>query len=433
MNLIYLQPLELKTYEYNNKDHPQEQINILADMITRFGFNSPIIIDKNHEIIAWHGRLLASQKLWLERVPCLVKDNLTEKEIREYRLLDNRIAELATNNLENIQIELEALQLDYLNELYIDIVEVQTDNAIEKEIIEDDVPTITTEPLVQYWDIFQLWNHILMYWDSTQKEDVEKLMSGEKAEMIFTDPPYNVNYKWQWENTSNTILNDKMSQNQFEIFLDDIFKRYSEITSEKAGVYVFHSTSTQREFQNMLEKNGFEIKNQLIWNKPMAALGWGDYRWKHEPFFYCTKKWKSANFYGDRTHATVIDIHSKKSEKSIAQAILRSRELEKEWKTTIWTMKRENVNEYVHPTQKPVELIGYALNNSSKKWDIVVDLFGGSGSTLIACEKHSRRARIMELDPKYVETIIKRFYEYTNWQQKIECLNRRLDLSDILY
>lgn len=432
MNLIYLHPSKLKTYEYNNKDHPQEQIDILADMITRFGFNSPIILDQNHEIIAGHGRLLASQKLWLERVPCLIKENLTEKEIREYRLLDNRIAELATNNIENIQIELEALQLDYLNELYIDIVAVQTDNAISKEIIEDDVPAVATEPLVQYGDIFQLGNHILMFGDSTKKEDVEKLMSGEKAQMIFTDPPYNVNYKWQWENTSNTILNDKMSQSQFEIFLDNVFKRYSEIISEKAGVYVFHSTSTQREFQNALEHNGFEIKNQLIWNKPHASLGWGHYQWKHEPFFYCSFKGNSPNFYWDRTHSTIIDIHAKKSEKSLAQAILRSRELEKEWKTTIWSMKRENVNEYVHPTQKPVELIGYALENSSKKWDIVVDLFGGSGSTLITCEKHGRRARIMELDGKYIETIIKRYYEYSGNLAGIQCLNRNFDISLIL-
>lgn len=195
MNFIYLHPSELKTYEYNNKDHPAEQIEILADMIMRFGFNSPIILDQNHEIIAGHGRLLASQKLGLERIPCIIKENLTEKEIREYRLLDNRIAELATNNIENIQIELEALQLDYLNELYIDIVEVQTENAIQKELIEDEVPIVTTEPIVQYGDIFQLGNHILMYGDSTKKEDVEKLMNHEKAQMIFTDPPYNVNYK----------------------------------------------------------------------------------------------------------------------------------------------------------------------------------------------------------------------------------------------
>jgi DNA modification methylase len=432
MNIIYLKPSELKNYEYNNKDHPPEQIKILMDMITRFGFNSPIIIDSEYTIIAGHGRLIASMNLDLEIVPCLIKDNLTPKEVREYRLLDNRIAELATDNLENITIELEALQLDWLNELYSDIVEVDTIDAINKETIEDDVPRAPDEMIVERWDIFQLGTHILMFWDSTSPEDVKTLMSGEKASMVFTDPPYNVNYKGGGENTSNTIMNDKMSTDQFAQFLDMVFSRYQEISVEKAWVYIFHSTSTQREFQNSLEKAGFEIKNQLIWNKPMASLGWGDYRWKHEPFFYCTFKGNSANFYGDRTHGTVIDIHETKSEKDLAKAIIRSREIEKEWRTTIWSMKRENVQEYVHPTQKPVELIGYALENSSKKGEIVVDLFGGSGSTLIACEKYHRRSRIMELDPQYIQVIIKRYYEYTGIREGIRCLNRDIDLSPIL-
>ena len=163
MNIIYLKPSELKNYEYNNKDHPPEQIKILMDMITRFGFNSPIIIDSEYTIIAGHGRLIASMNLDLEIVPCLIKDNLTPKEIREYRLLDNRIAELATDNLENITIELEALQLDWLNELYSDIVHVETDDAIAKEIIEDDVPLPPKETHVERGDIFQLGNHVLMF------------------------------------------------------------------------------------------------------------------------------------------------------------------------------------------------------------------------------------------------------------------------------
>lgn len=234
MNIIYLKPSELKNYEYNNKDHPPEQIKILMDMITRFGFNSPIIIDSEYTIIAGHGRLIASMNLDLERVPCIIKDNLTPKEVREYRLLDNRIAELATDNIENITIELEALQLDWLNELYSDIVQVETDDAIAKEIIEDDVPLPPKETIVERGDIFQLGNHILMYGDSTSQDDVKALMSGEKASMVFTDPPYNVNYKGGGENTSNTILNDKMSTDQFAQFLDMVFARYKEISQEKA-------------------------------------------------------------------------------------------------------------------------------------------------------------------------------------------------------
>ena len=432
MNISQKLVSELISYTYNNKEHPEEQIALLSQMIRDYGFNSPIIIDSSNTIIAGHGRLEAAKRLWLERVPCVIKDDLSDEQIRVYRLLDNRIAELATNNLENITIELEALQLDWMNELYSWIVEVQTVDALDREAIEDDVPLPQETYTVEIGDIFQLGDHILMCWDSTNSEHIQKLMSGEKADMIFTDPPYNVNYKGQGENTSNTILNDKMSDESFDLFLKEVFARYNEISQDKAWVYVFHSTSTQAQFEKWLEANNFTIKNQLIWDKPMASLGWWDYRWKHEPFFYATKKGYSANFYWDRTHSTVWDFDTDKSDKVLLERIKHAREARKEGKTTVRSMKRDNVNEYVHPTQKPVELIGYALNNSSRKGEIVADLFGWSGSTLIACEKHQRRCRSMELDPRYIEVMIKRYFQYTWWQQKIECLSRPLDITDIL-
>lgn len=186
---------ELLGYAQNNKDHPEEQITLLAEMIKNYGFNSPIIIDSAHTIIAGHGRLEAAKKLGLDRVPCIVKDDLSESQIREYRLLDNRIAEMATNNIENIRLELEALNLDWMNELYADIVEVQSVEALERETIEDDAPLAQETYTVEIGDIFQLGDHILMCGDSTSTEHIQKLMSGEKADMIFTDPPYNVNYK----------------------------------------------------------------------------------------------------------------------------------------------------------------------------------------------------------------------------------------------
>jgi DNA modification methylase len=193
--------------------------------------------------------------------------------------------------------------------------------------------------------------------------------------MVFTDPPYNVNYKGQGKNTKRGIENDHMQEEQFYSMLKDWFSRYKEIVQEEAGIYVFHSSSTQALFEKALKCSGFEIKNQLIWNKPSAALGWGDYRWKHEPFFYCGVIGGKTKFYGDRTHGTVIETLKGKSEKQLLNILKRAKEAEKEGKGTIWTMKRANVNEYVHPTQKPVELIEYALFNSSKQYDNVVDLF----------------------------------------------------------
>lgn len=428
LDIVYKSPEELITYAFNNKDHPQEQIDILCNIIQRFWFNSPIILDKNNVIIAGHGRIYAAKKLWLPYVPCIIKNNLSDKEVREYRLLDNRIAELATNNLQNIQIELEAIQSDFLNDLYSDIVLVQTDDALDRELHEDDVPLPKKKCYVKHGDIYQLGRHILMCWDSTNYEEIEKLLSGQKAALLFTDPPYNVNYKGTGQNTSNHILNDQMSSTSFLAFLLAVFKNCHQRTSDTCPFYVFHSASTQIQFETALKENGFEIKNQMVWNKPSAALGWWDYRWKHEPFFYGGKKWEKTVFYGDRTHSTVWDFDMSKSDETLLKRIKHAREAEKQGKTTVWSMRRDNVAEYVHPTQKPVELIGYALENSSKIGDLILDPFGWSGSTLIAAEKHQRRCCMMELDAQYVQVIIQRFYEYTKWVENITCLNRSVDI-----
>jgi DNA modification methylase len=305
-------------------------------------------------------------------------------------------------------------------------------NEEYNEEIEDEIPNIEHQKIVvQHWDIFQLWNHILMCWDSSNQEDVQKLMNKKQADMIFTDPPYNVNYKWGWKKTGTNrkIENDHMSTQNFQIMLNQWFKRYQEVTKKEAWVYVFHSTSTQIQFQQALEENGFEIKNQLIWNKPSAALWWWDYRWKHEPFFYCTQKDSKTNFYGDRTNATVIPTLENKTEKQLLNILKRAKEAEKEWKTTLWSIKRENVNEYLHPTQKPIELIEYALKNSSKSWDIVLDLFWGSWSTLIAAEKTQRICYMMELDPSFIQVMLQRYHDVTNGSKPIKCMNRDLDFS----
>ena len=243
-------------------------------------------------------------------------------------------------------------------------------------------------------------------------------MDNKKADMVFTDPPYNVNYSGDGANTSNTILNDSMTSESFDTFLDLVFKRYAENSKAGAGWYIFHSSSTQHQFQKAIEASGWNVKTQIIWNKPTASMGWGDYRYKHEPMFYCGKE--NTAFYGDRTHTTVLDLH--KSEQALLNWAKREKKLETEGKTTIWTMKRDSVQGYKHPTQKPVELITYALLNSSKVDDIVMDTFLGSGSTLIAAEKTNRICYGMELDPRYVDVVVKRWEDFTGnkatlWQK----------------
>jgi DNA modification methylase len=242
-------------------------------------------------------------------------------------------------------------------------------------------------------------------------------MQNRKADCVFTDPPYNVNYSGRGKNTSEGIMNDDMSEGAFDTFLEAAFERIAEAAKTGAGWYVFHSTSTQAQFEKALKKYGMAIRNQLIWNKPTASMGWGDYRWKHEPFFYASKEGTETVFYGDRTHSTIIDFHD--SEQKLLNWAKRQKQLETEGKLTIWTMKRDKVNEYQHPTQKPVELITYALFNSSKAEDLIIDPFLGSGSTLIACEKTGRVCAGIELDPKFADVIVQRWVDYTGIEEVV--------------
>lgn len=424
---------EIIPYSRNNKVHKENDIKEIAKSIEKNWYVAPIIVDEKNIILAWHGRALALQLLKIEKIKVLQVKGLTEQQKRDYRIRDNTTNMLSGFDIDNLKLELEELgdfSVDILDHLSfdLDLKFFKDENFSEEK--EDEVPSwMWMKTQVELGDIFQLWDHFLMCWDATDKKDVNLLMAWNKAQMIFTDPPYNVNYVWDWKNTSRGIKNDNMSDNAFRNFLLDTFKRYQEIIDPTAWVYVFHSTSTQAIFEETLTASNFEIKNQLIWNKPSASMGWWDYRWKHEPFFYCSQKGSVTKFYWDRTHTTVIDTLQGKSDQQILNIIKRAREAEKEWKGTLWTQPRASVSNYVHPTQKPVGLIEIALFNSSKVHDTVVDLFWGSWSTLIACEKKQRSCRMMEMDPTFVQIIIKRYHEVTNWTKPIECLNRKIKFN----
>lgn len=287
---------------------------------------------------------------------------------------------------------------------------INLDDLIDQETKDNIIPEKVT-PRAKYGQVWKLGNHRLMCGSSTEPKDIEKLLDGEKVDMVFTDPPYNVNYSGRGKDTSRTIENDHMEEEQFDEFLDDVFKMMHGATKEEAPLYIFHSSSTQIQFEASLNRNKMEVINQIIWNKPTASMGWGDYRFKHEPMFYAKKKGSKIDFYGDRTNTTIIDFT--KDEKELIHWAKQQKEAERQGLTTIWTMKRDSVNEYVHPTQKPVELIEFAVKNSSIKGESVLDLFGGSGSTMIACEKLGRRNYSMELDPEFVDIIIQRWEDYT--------------------
>lgn len=402
---VELKPLsEVEPYGKNAKKHPVKQVKKIADSIKEFGFNQPIVVDRSGVIIVGHGRYLAAQQLGLTEVPVLTLD-IDDEKAKTYRLADNKL------NESEWDMDLVVKELKLLSLPMIDLSGFSRKLAVDLGQRDDDVPEMPKVARTQYGDIYHLGHHKIMCGDSTKESDYTKLMGGVKADMVFTDPPYNVNYSGGGKNTSTTILNDKMETSQFLEFLKDCFKVMKSNIKQGAAMYIFHSPTTQTTFEQALNSNGIQVKYQLIWNKPSGGMGMGDYRQKHEPFFYCGIKDSGINFYGDRTNTTIIDFQ--KSDQALAEWAKKQKEAEREGRTTIWTMKRENVQDYVHPTQKPVELIMYAINNSSKVDDIVLDMFLGSGSALIACDKTNRICYGSELDPKFVDVIVQRYVDFT--------------------
>ncbi|KND49823.1 MAG: ParB/RepB/Spo0J family partition protein [Parcubacteria bacterium C7867-008] len=423
-----MQITDVKKYEKNAKEHPDFQLEKIANSIKAFGCKQPIILDKDGVIVVGHGRFIAmtdllgytlmEQKAFTKKgepvIPYVLVDDLTEDEVKAYRIADNQINALTGQDLMLITDELKLLDAAGFD---ITLTGFDHDIILEDDEADDVVPETPIEPRSRLNDMYQLGPHTIVCGDSTDEEAWSRAMNGRKADCVFTDPPYNVNYAGRGKKTSEGIMNDHMDAEAFDTFLENAFRQIANAAKTGAGWYVFHSTSTQAQFENALKKFGMAIRNQLIWNKPTASMGWGDYRWKHEPFFYASKEGTETVFYGDRTHSTIIDFHD--SEQKLLNWAKRQKKLETEGKLTIWTMKRDRVNEYQHPTQKPVELITYALMNSSKAEDVVVDPFLGSGSTLIACEKTGRVCVGMELDPKFADVIVQRWVDFTGIEQVV--------------
>lgn len=396
-------------FERNPRKMTEDQVKQLTTSLEKFGLVEIPAIDTDNTIVAGHQRMKIMQMLGRgeEEIDVRVPNRkLTEQEYKEYNVRSNKNTGMWDEDLLATLFDEQELRDIGFTDLELGL--MNFDNPKEEE--DDIVPELPEEPETKLGDLYELPDgHRILCGDSTLKEDVDKLMNGLQADMVFTDPPYNVDYTGRGAKTSNNILNDKMGKEEFDTFLDLIFKRYSEITKPDGAWYVFHSSSTQHQFQKAIEDAGWMVKCQIIWNKPTASMGWGDYRYKHEPMFYCGNE--NTKFYGDRTGTTVWDFH--KEIDDIVKWAKTIQNADKNGYTTIWTMKREPVGDYVHPTQKPVELIEYALRNSSKNGNLVVDLFLGSGATLIACGKKGRICYGMELDPKYVDCALKRYCDYT--------------------
>ncbi len=394
---------KIKPYHKNAKKHPAKQIEQIANSIKEFGFNQPIVIDKNNVIIVGHGRFEAAKALGMGEVP-VIKVNLTEDQAKAYRLADNKLNESSWD------MELVISELKELDPGMVDLTGFSKDLTLDRNDKEDDAPALPEIAKTKRGDIVELGRHKIICGDATKAGTYEKLLGGVKADMVFTDPPYNVNYSGAGKKTTRTILNDSMGSESFVQFLTDCFQAMGGYIKQEAGCYIFHSHKTVVEFKTALVTAGYNIDTQIVWNKPSAELGMNDYRTKHELIFYCSKGQKK-NFYGDRTGTTVWKVPE--NEKKALDWFLKTQENLEHGGSSVWTMKRDPTKDYVHPTQKPVELTTIGMFKSFKQEDIILDPFVGSGTTLIAAEKTNRTAYVIELDEKFVDVTIQRYLDYT--------------------
>jgi DNA modification methylase len=384
---------QLIPYANNPRTHSDQQIRQIEASIAEFGFTSPILVDTHHGILAGHGRLLAARQLGLEKVPVVVLDHLTETQKRAYILADNRLCELAGWDDELLKAELTALQKEDFDLSVPGFDDEELARLLARDVTpglidEEAIPEVPPKPISATGDLWILGPHRLLVGDATDTQNAIRLVGSDLADLIFTDPPYNVSYQGYTEDHLQ-IEGDRMNATEFQEFLLRSFRSYRMVVKPTASIYVFHSSSWQREFQNALEAAEFTIRCQLIWVKNTFAWGFSRYKYQHEPLFCGHVAGQSDRWYGNKSQSTV------------------------------WEADKPTANRH-HPTAKPVMLVERALVNSTKPGDIVVDLFGGSGSTLIGCERRGRKARLMEIDPRYADVIIRRWQEYTGQQAYLE-------------
>lgn len=381
---------KLVPYARNARTHSEEQVAQIAASIVEFGFTNPILAGSDGVIVAGHGRLAAAQKLGLDTVPVVVLDHLTPTQRRALIIADNRIAENAGWDDAMLRIELQSLQEDGFN---LDITGFDADalaeimageeTTIDGNTDEDSVPEISETIISRHGDVWILGNHRLVCGDATQASSYEQLLAGQRVQMIWSDLPYNVNYansaKDKLRGKHRPILNDNLGEG----FYDFVFDALSLMLPHCDGaVYIAMSSSELDTLQAAFRAAGGKWSTFIIWAKHTFTLGRADYQRQYEPILYGWPEGSSRHWCGDRDQGDV------------------------------WNIKKPARND-LHPTMKPVELMERSIRNSSRPGDVVLDCFGGSGSTLIAAEKSGRRCFMMELDPKYCDVIVRRWQEFS--------------------
>ena len=396
---------KLIPYVNNARTHSPEQINKLRASLREFGFINPVIVDDKFNIVAGHGRVMAAQAEGIKEIPCVYVDYLTEAQKKAYILADNRMAMDAGWDEEMLRVELEALQ-DMAFDLSMtgfDDKELADLFKTEEEVEDDDFDldaALEKAAFVKKGDIWTVGRHRLMCGDATSAEDVTKLMDGKKANIIVTDPPYGVSFK---SSDGLSIQNDSLKGDEFYQFLLQAFKNMADNLTKGGAAYVFHADTEGLNFRKAFIDAGFHLAGCCIWVKNSLVLGRSDYQWQHEPVLYGFLQNGNHPWYSDRKQ------------------------------TTIWNFDKPKRNKN-HPTSKPLDLLGYPIQNSSQANGIVIDTFGGSGSTMMACEQTNRICCMMELDEKYASVILRRYVEDGGNPDDVYCIRdgKRINYADVV-
>ena len=384
MQIIEVELNKIKPYELNAKKHTRQQIDNVAESIKEFGWQQPIVLDKDYVIIVGHCRYKAAKKLKLQTVPCTIADNLTEEEVKKLRIIDNKTNE-SEWDLDLLLAEIKALDFSAFE---IDWGALEGKKE-EKEVYEDDFDVdaaLKKETKSKLGDIYKLGRHRLMCGDSTKESDVDKLVNGKEIDLLLTDPPYNVDYEGKTKERKK-IDNDNLSEDEYKEFLIKSLSNAEKYMKLGASFYIWHADKKAYYLYLALNEIGLVVRQCLIWNKSSFVLGRQDYQQKHEPCLYGWKEGSAHSWYNDRKQTTVMDFD-------------------------------KPVRSELHPTMKPIKLFDYQIKNSTKQntekeETIVLDLFGGSGTTLICCEQDNRTCYMMEFDPKYCDVIIDRYEKLT--------------------
>lgn len=413
MEIIKMKLSELRAADYNPRVDlipGMAEYEKLKNSIEEFGFVDPPIFNKQTgHLVGGHQRVAVAKDIGITEIDVSVVNMTLDRE-KQLNVALNKVSgqwdheKLAQllSEFSDEQINLTGFEQSEVDDL---LNTYNYNQDLDIPIIEDDFETVLeyeaiSEPTTKRGQMFMLGNHYLLCGDATAPEDIKTLMRGNKAALVVTDPPYNVAINSDNEELKNSgtdsILNDDMSDEDFNSFLVDTFKSYAELMADSAAIYVFHGSSYQREFENAMNESDIVVRSQCIWVKNNAGFGWSQYRWQHEPCFYAHLKEKVPSWFGNRKQTTVW-----------------RDDLLEDIPSSIWQISRDDVNKYVHPTQKPLSLLAIPIRNSSKRDDIVIDLFGGSGSTLITCQELNRICYTMELDPKFCDVILKRFEQHT--------------------